>query len=92
MKNRIKFNLESEVVLMIITAYGLIVFQLVIWIGFSVTKTRQSAEERHRVDMLGLAYPAILARHEVPTKTLSAKIINSENKPTKLLKQPTWSE
>ena len=57
---------ESEGVLMIITAYGLIVFQLVVWIGFNLSKSSKAANRKYGIDMSGFAYPAILARHEVP--------------------------
>lgn len=50
---------------MIITAYGLIIFPLVVWIGVIVSKTGKEAE-RYGEDMLGFAYPAIPTRHEVP--------------------------
>lgn len=56
---------------MIITSYGLIVFQLVIWIGVASTKSRKSADERYGTDLLGFAYPAIPTRHEVPSVTLA---------------------
>lgn len=55
---------------MIITSYGLIVFQLVLWLGIAAAKSRKSAE-RYGVDMLGFAYTAIPTRHEVPGKTLT---------------------
>ena len=55
---------------MIITSYGLIVFQLVVWIGIAAAKSRKSAE-RYGMDMLGFAYPAIQTRHEVPGETLT---------------------
>lgn len=54
---------------MIITAYGLIIFPLVIWIGVIVSKTSKEAK-RYGMDMLVFAYPAIPSRHEVPGKTL----------------------
>ena len=54
---------------MIITSYGLIVFQLVVWIGVVFSKSRKSADEKYGVDMLGFTYPAIPTRHEVPRKT-----------------------
>lgn len=60
---------------MIITAYGLIVFQLVIWIGDLFTKTSEAAKEKYGNDMLGFAYPAIPSRHEVPEKTLPVEEI-----------------
>ena len=53
---------------MIITSYGLIVFQLVIWIGVTAAKSRKSADEKYGVDMLGFAYQAIPTRHEVSEK------------------------
>lgn len=53
---------------MIITAYGLIVFQLVIWIGVVAAKSRKSAKRKYGVDMLGFAYPAIPTRHDVSAK------------------------
>ena len=51
---------------MIITSYGLIVFQLGIWIGVVAAKSRKSGDEKYGVDLLGFAYPAILTRHDVP--------------------------
>ena len=54
---------------MIITSYGLIVFQLVIWIGVTFSKSSEAADRKYGVDMLGFAYPAIPTRHEVPRKT-----------------------
>ena len=54
---------------MIITSYGLIIFQLVIWIGVVTAKSRKAAVEKYGVDMLGFAYQAIPTRHEVPRKT-----------------------
>ena len=54
---------------MIITAYGLIVFQLVIWIGVVAAKSRKSGDEKYSVDMFGISYPAIPTRHEAPRKT-----------------------
>ena len=53
---------------MIITSYGLIVFQLVIWIGVTTAKPRKAADRKYGVDMLGFAYPAIPTRHDVPRK------------------------
>lgn len=53
---------------MIITSYGLIVFQLVIWIGVTTAKPGKAAGEKYGVDMLGFAYPAIPTRHEVSEK------------------------
>lgn len=55
---------------MIITTYGLIVFQLVFWFRIASAKSRKLAE-RYGVDMLGFAYPAIPTRHEVPGKTFA---------------------
>ena len=64
-------NSESEGVLMIITAYDVIVFQLVTWIVVSVTKPSEAAAERkYGKDLQGFAYPAIPSRHEVPRETL----------------------
>ena len=54
---------------MIITSYGLIVFQLVVWIGVTFSKSSEAADRKYGVDMLGFAYPAIPTRHEVPRKT-----------------------
>lgn len=51
---------------MIITSYGLIVFQLVVWFRIAIAKTRKSADRKYGVDMLGFAYPSIPARHEIP--------------------------
>ncbi len=53
---------------MIITTYGLIVFQLVIWIGIASAKSRKSGDEKYGIDMLGFAYPAIPTRHDVSEK------------------------
>ena len=50
---------------MIITSYGLIVFQLVIGIGVVTAKSRKAADEKYGKDLLGFAYPAITTRHEV---------------------------
>ena len=58
-------NLESEGVLMVITAYGLIVFHLVVWIGVLTTKLSKAAKRKYGEDMFGFAYPAIPTRHEV---------------------------
>ncbi len=55
---------------MIIIAYGLIVFQLVVWIGGLATKSSGAAEQ-YGNDMLGFAYPAIPTRHEVSIMHLS---------------------
>lgn len=54
---------------MIITAYGLVVFLPVVWIGIVFMEFRKMAE-RYSMDMLGFAYPAVPSRHEVPGKTL----------------------
>ena len=54
---------------MIITSYGLIVFQLVIWIGVTFSKSSEAADRKYGVDMLGFAYQAIPTRHEVTRKT-----------------------
>lgn len=53
---------------MIITSYGLIIFQLVVWIGVVAAKSRKSGDEKYGKDMLGFAYPAIPTRHEVSEK------------------------
>ena len=53
---------------MIITSYGLIVFQLVIWIGVKTAKSRKSVDEKYGVDMLGFAYQAMPTRHDVSEK------------------------
>ena len=52
---------------MIITEYGIIVFQLVIWIGVIAEKSVKSVLWRC-IDMLGFSYNAIPTRHEVPQK------------------------
>ena len=49
---------------MIITSYGLIIFQLVIWIGVVAAKSRKAAKRKYGVDMFGISYPAIPTRHE----------------------------
>lgn len=54
---------ESEVVLMIITAYGIIVFQLVERI--SITEKSIKSVLGRCIDMLGFSYNAIPTRHEV---------------------------
>lgn len=59
-------NSESEGVLMVITAYGLIVFHLVVWVGVLTTKSSKAAKRKYGENMLGFAYPAIPTRHEVP--------------------------
>ena len=53
---------------MIITAYGLIVFQLVIWIGIVAAKSRKSGDEKYGADLLGFAYSAIPTRHDASEK------------------------
>lgn len=53
---------------MIITSYGLIVFQLVVWFRIATAKSRKAADGKYGNDMLGFAYPAIPTRHEVPIK------------------------
>ena len=57
---------------MIITTYGLIVFQLVLWFRIAFSKSSEAAYEKYGIDMLGFAYQAIPTRHEVPGKTLAA--------------------
>ena len=54
---------------MIITSYGLIIFQLVVWIGVTFSKSSEAAKMKYGKDMLGFAYQAIPTRHEVPRKT-----------------------
>ena len=55
---------------MIITSYGLIVFQLVIRIGVCILSMKRNTEdENYNIDMLGFAYPSIPSMHEVPRKT-----------------------
>ena len=54
---------------MIITSYGLIVFQLVVWIGVIFSKSSEAAKMKYGKYMLGFAYPDIQTRHEVPRKT-----------------------
>lgn len=58
---------------MIITAYGLIVFQLVLWFRIASTKTSEAENRKYGIDMLGFAYPAIPTRHEVSKKTFTAE-------------------
>ena len=53
---------------MIITSYGLIVFQLVVWIGVIFSKSSEAAKMKYVKDMLGFAYQAIPTRHEVSGK------------------------
>lgn len=50
---------------MIITSYGLIVFQLAIWIGVVTAKSRKAADRKYGKDMLGFSYLAMPTRHEV---------------------------
>lgn len=59
-------NSESEGVLMVITAYGVIVFHLVVWVGVQTMKSSKAAKRKYGENMLGFAYPAIPTRHEVP--------------------------
>lgn len=69
---------------MIITAYGIIVFQLVERIA--IAKKSMKSVLRKCSCMLGFSYDAIPTRHEVPRKPyLQEKIQNDHNKPTKLL-------
>lgn len=57
---------------MIITSYGLIVFQLVPWIGICIfSMKRKTEDENYNIDMLGFAYPSIPSMHEVPRETLA---------------------
>lgn len=49
---------------MIITISGIIVFQLVLWIGVT-TKSSKAVYEECK-DMLAFSYLAIPTRHEVP--------------------------
>lgn len=51
---------------MIITVYCVIVFHLITWIAFDITKPRAAARVNYGENMLGFAYPAIPSRHEVP--------------------------
>ena len=53
---------------MIITSYGLIIFQLVVWIGVTFSKSSEAAKRKYGVDMLGFSYPAMPTRHEVSEK------------------------
>ena len=53
---------------MIITSYGLIVFQLVIWIGVTFSKSSEAAKRENGTDMLVFAYQAISTRHDVSEK------------------------
>ena len=51
---------------MVITAYGLIVFHLVVWVGVQITKSSKAEKKKYGENKLGFAYPAIPTRHEVP--------------------------
>lgn len=53
---------------MIITSYGLIVFQLAIWIGVIFSKSSEAANRKYGKDLLGFSYQAIPTRHEVSEK------------------------
>lgn len=53
---------------MIITAYGIIVFQLVLWIGI-VSKSCEAVYEEIK-NMLAFSYFAIPTRHEVSEKLI----------------------
>lgn len=53
---------------MIITSYGLIVFQLVIWIRVAFSKSGEAANRKYGTDMLGFAYQAMPTRHDVSEK------------------------
>lgn len=66
---------------MIITSYGIIVFHLAIWIGVF----QLSERVRYIRDVSGLAYPAIVSRHDVPGKTFPTKIYYDQE-PIKLQK------
>lgn len=55
---------------MIITAYGLIIFHLVVWIGVRHEKQPWTATDCK--DMFGFAYQAKPSRHEIPGKTFHA--------------------
>ena len=50
---------------MVITAYGVIVFHLVVWVGVQTMKSGKAAKRKYGENMLGFAYPAIPTRHEV---------------------------
>ena len=52
---------------MIITTYGLVVFHLISWIDFDITKIQVVG---YSCDMLGIAYPAVPTKHEVPWETM----------------------
>ena len=53
---------------MIITSYGLIVFQLAIWIGVTFSKSSEAAKRENGTDMLVFAYQAMPTRHDVSEK------------------------
>lgn len=53
---------------MIITAYGIIVFQLALWIGI-VSKSSEAVNEEIK-DMLAFSYLAIPTRHEVTSEPI----------------------
>lgn len=57
---------ESEGVLMIITYFGIIVFQLVERIAIAEKSIKSVLG--HCIDMLGFSYNAIPTRHEVSSK------------------------
>lgn len=68
---------------MIITAYGIVVFQLVERIA--IVKKSMKAVLRKCSCVLGFSYSAIPTRHEVPGEPyLQEEIQNNYNKPTKL--------
>lgn len=51
---------------MIITSYGLIVFQLILFIGVIAPKSSEAVSESKRAHMLGFSFaPRILRRSEV---------------------------
>lgn len=52
---------------MVITTYGLVVFHLISWIGFDITKIFVAQYNR---GVFGIAYPAVLSRHEVLWQTM----------------------
>ena len=54
---------------MIITSYGLIIFQLVVCIGVTFSKSRKAAKRKYGVDMFGISYPAIPTMHEAHIET-----------------------
>lgn len=64
--HREKKRSDTWVVLMIITIYGIIVFQLVERIAF--IKKSLKEELMYGADMLGFAYLALRTRHEVHGK------------------------